>query len=61
MTIKDLKEKLNKYLEVIDEYDDNTKVKTYSNSYWVGNEFLCVPEGFVDLKKLEYLDDNEDY
>lgn len=69
MTIKDLKELLEEKLEILEQYEDDDKIKMESNTYFLGgaHEFLGIAGyngGYINLSCLEesiYNNDEEEY
>lgn len=64
ITVKELKEKLQEYIDVLDNYDDSKEVPTVSNTYFLkgSNYWMQFGRvGFVGLDTLEYdLEESED-
>lgn len=70
MTVKELKELLEEKLEILDQYEDDDKIKIESNTYFLGGarHFLGISGydgGYINLSCLEEAinnkDDEEDY
>lgn len=49
MTVADLKRKLQRYLDDLDDYNESDEVKVSCNTYGMGNNFLATYEGFIDF------------
>ena len=52
MTIKDLKELLQHYLdELEDTYGESAEIRLFTNTYFIdrGNTYIATPKGFIDL------------
>lgn len=49
MTVADLKRKLQRYLDDLDDYNESDEVKVSCNTYGMGNNFLATYEGFINF------------
>ena len=49
MTVADLKRKLQRYLDDLDDYNESDEVKVSCNTYGMGNNFLATYEGYIDF------------
>ena len=51
LTVGQLKEQLQNYIDILDDYDDDDVVETVSNTYFVHSQFFMQfgRKGFVDL------------
>ena len=62
MTIKDLKELLQDYINKLDEtYGDIAEVRLFNNTYFInrGDTFIATTKGFIDLDNP--LDEDDEY
>lgn len=57
VTVRDLKETLQEYLDILEQYDDEKLVPTVTNTYFVHSDYFMQygRTGFIDLG---YLDEN---
>lgn len=54
MTVKELKEKLEEYIENLDRFDDDREVVVEHNTYFVHGDFISITGiGFVELEMEE--------
>ena len=63
ITVAELKEKLQEYIDILEQYDDDMKVPTSTNTYFMNSSFWMQfgRIGFVDLGCLdENLSEQED-
>ena len=66
LTVAELREKLQEYVDILDNYDDNMEIETVSNTYFIHSQYFMQfgRIGFVDLGNLEdnikTQDDDED-
>lgn len=65
MKVKDLKKLLEEKLEILEQYEDEDKIKMVTNTYFLGGarEFLGIAGyngGYISLDNLEEQIDNED-
>ena len=49
MTVAELKRKLQRYLDDLDDYNETDEVRVSPNTYGMGNNFLATCEGFIDF------------
>ena len=64
MKVKDLKKYLQNILEELNWYDDEQKIKTVNNTYFLSSKtnFLACHQGFIDLTEIvECKENDEDY
>ena len=67
MTVKELKELLEEKLDILNEYEDEQKIKQVTNTYFLGGTryFLGIAGydgGYIDLHHLEeQIEDLDDY
>lgn len=66
LTVAELKEKLEEYLDVLEQYDDDCEIETENNTYYIKSHYYMQfgSTGFVDLGNLEdnitYPDDDDE-
>lgn len=66
MTVRDLKELLEEKLEILEQYEDDDKIKMVTNTYFLGgaSQFLGISGyngGYISLSALEeYIDTDEE-
>lgn len=66
MTVKELKEKLEKVVNELEDYDDDQEIHMVSNTYFLGDYcrmFLGLSGwdgGYIDLSHIQIEDDDED-
>lgn len=65
MKVKDLKELLEEKLEILEQYEDEDKIKMVTNTYFLGHPraFIGIAGyngGYISLDNLEEEIDNED-
>ena len=55
LTVKELKEKLQRVIDTLDDYEDNDTIETVSNTYFIKSTFYAQvgSKGFVDLENIE--------
>lgn len=59
MTIKELREKLESWIELMEDYEDDQQVRMVGNTFFVhSNEYIATRHGFIDLYQL--VDEEED-
>lgn len=61
MTVADLKRKLQRYLDDLDDYNESDEVKVSCNTYGMGNNFLATYEGFINFDDLVKDSSEEDW
>ena len=51
MNVKDLKNKLQRALETLEDYDEDQKIRVVDNTYYLHGTsmFLGTPAGYIDL------------
>lgn len=60
MKVKDLKEKLQRFMDDLDCYSDEQEVNTVSNTYFCSGEFIAVRDGFIPFGEPVKQEDDED-
>ena len=62
LTVGDLKETLQEYLDILSGYDDNQKIRTTTNTYFINSDtFMQVGRrGFVDLGNIDDIIEDDD-
>lgn len=55
VTVAELKEQLQEYIDILDDYDDDLEINTESNTYFVDSTYYMQfgSAGFIDLGNLE--------
>lgn len=59
MTVAELRDILERVIEVLDDYPDNTKIIERANTYGCSTPYLSTPKGFYPLNDLEFEDVEE--
>lgn len=49
MTVQQLRELLESWIDDLDNYEDNDEVKVSCNTYGMGNNFIATYNGFIDM------------
>ena len=49
MTVAELKEMLQNWIDELDNYSDDDKVNMSCNTYGMGNNFIATYNGFIDM------------
>lgn len=53
MTVEQLKEQFESYIEILDEFDDELEIPMRCNTYGVSGKILEIPyKGFIELDSL---------
>lgn len=63
LTVAELREKLQEYVDILDNYDDNMEIETVTNTYYINSQYFMQfgRIGFVDLGNLEDNIKTQDY
>lgn len=62
LTVGELREQLQEYIDILDDYDDDAKIEVESNTYYVKSQYFMQfgRRGFVDLGNLDSIIDDSD-
>lgn len=61
ITVEQFRRILENALSEVEDFDDDDLIKTETNTYFVkSSTYLATRDGFIDLKNIEVIEDDED-